>query len=167
MKYKKTVLILFILSISIYFYGQENSGKIKLSNHISVSWTIKKFDKSKHNYDYCENSGSKYLCKIDGKKWYGSDCGMELPKNELTKLTLEINGDKIELNTNQMFNPNYSGTLNESQFKLKKTGNTYMLYAFFSDGAGTYTAYWKINNKKSVRIKISNDEKDFEWQLTK
>ena len=92
---------------------------------------------------------------------------MEFPKNELTKLTLELNGDNIKLNTSQMFNPNYSGSLNEGQFKLKKTGNSYMLYAFFSDGAGTYTVYWKINNKKSVRVKISNDEKDFEWQVTK
>jgi len=167
MKYTKTVIILFVLTITLHLYGQEKSGKIKLSNHISLSWTIEKFDKSKYTYDYCENSGSKYLCKIDEKKWYGSDWGMEFPKNELTKLTLELNGDNIKLNTSQMFNPNYSGSLNEGQFKLKKTGNSYMLYAFFSDGAGTYTVYWKINNKKSVRVKISNDEKDFEWQVTK
>lgn len=167
MKNTKLVIILLVLTISIQLYGQEKSGRTKLSNHISLSWTIEKFDKSKHTYDYCENSGSKYLCKIDGKKWFGSDWGMEFPKNELTKLSLELNGDKIKLNTSQMFNPNYSGSLNEGQFKLIKTGNSYMLYAFFSDGAGTYTVYWKINDKKSVRVKISNDEKDFEWQLTK
>ena len=167
MNYKKIVLILIVLTFSIQFYGQQKTGYIKLAKNITLNWTIKRFEKNKHAFEYCENAGNKYLCKIDGRKWYGSDWGMEFPRNELTKLTIQINGRNIKLNTNQMFNPNYCGSLYERQFKLKKTDNSYMLYGFFSDGAGTYTVYWKIYGKQSKRIKISNNEKDFDWQFSK
>jgi len=64
-----------------------------------------------------------------------------------------------------MFNPNFSGTLFESQFKLKRYKDYFILFAFFSDGAGSYSAHWKIENGKSERIVLSIEEEFFEWQL--
>ena len=64
-----------------------------------------------------------------------------------------------------MFNPNFSGYLDENQFKLVKYNDYFILYSFFSDGAGSYSAHWKIKNDIAERIVLSNDEKYFEWQL--
>ncbi|WP_320815689.1 hypothetical protein [Flavobacterium sp.] len=107
----------------------------------------------------------KYLCKIDNQEWYGSDRGIEFPKNELTKLEVIINNNVIKLETSKMFNPSFSGELFETQFKLKKKKDYYILFAYFSDGAGTYSAHWKIINGKSERIVLSNEEEYFEWQI--
>jgi hypothetical protein len=45
-----------------------------------------------------------------------------------------------------------------------KEGAEYRLYAFFSDGAGTYTSNWRIANGAAVRELLSNDEMYFGWQ---
>lgn len=63
-----------------------------------------------------------------------------------------------------MFNPNFISKLSIHQFKIEKEGNQYVLYGFFSDGAGTYTAHWKIVDAISIREVISNSEEYFSWQ---
>lgn len=98
--------------------------------------------------------------------WFGSDFRMHLPKNELEKLAIYIDKKYIKLETTQMFNPNINGELNKEQFKIEKHTDYYILYGFFSDGAGTYTTKWKIANGKSKRYKISKEEEDFQWQNT-
>ena len=89
---------------------------------------------------------------------------MDFPKNELEKLSIYINNKSIKLDASQIYNPNHSGELSKDQFKLEKHKDFYILYAFFSDGAGTYTTYWKLKDYNSKRSELSNDEKDFEWQ---
>ena len=63
-----------------------------------------------------------------------------------------------------MYNPRFGFELSSQQFKIIKKAHDYLLYGYFSDGAGSYTAHWKITNGKSFRLKISNDESDFKWQ---
>ena len=142
------------------------SGKTDLTDKINLRWTIKEFDKENHKIEYCENEyqDAQYICKIDNKLWYGSDFRMDLPKNELKKLSIFINNKYLELDVSEMFNPNLSGELNKDQFKIVKKSNYYILYGYFSDGAGTYTTNWKIEDGKSFRGTISKDEEDFEWQ---
>lgn len=183
------LMIIGILSFKKYFFSEEkirerqietwnkrvkefentNSGKIDLTDQINLRWTIKDFNSKNHKIEYCENEfqNAKYICKIDGKVWYGSDFRMDLPKNELKNLAIYIDGKYVKLDVSKMFNPNFNGNLNKEQFKIEKFPNYYILYGFFSDGAGTYTTKWKIENKKSFRYKISNDEEDFKWQETK
>ena len=107
-----------------------------------------------------------YICKIDNEIWYGSDFRMDLPKNELKSLAVYVDGKYVKLDVSQMFNPNKNGELNRNQFKIQKKFDYYILYGFFSDGAGTYITKWKIKDGKSERYKISNDDEDFEWQST-
>ncbi|GEN75215.1 hypothetical protein CHA01nite_09550 [Chryseobacterium hagamense] len=114
-----------------------------------------------------KNQDARYICTIDNKDWYGSDFKMDLPKNELKLLVIYIKGKYIELDISQMFNPNLTGALNNYQFKLTYYAGFYLLYGFFSDGAGAYTAQWKIQNGKTDRIKLSNEDKDFKWQNIK
>ena len=149
-------------------FEKAKSGKIDLRYNTNLRWTIVNFKKENHEIEYCENEfqDAQYICKIDNKLWYGSDFRMDLPRNELKKLSIFVDNKYIELDTSQMFNPNLSGKLNEAQFKIVKNYDHYILYGYFSDGAGTYTTNWKIKNGKSYRATISNDEKYFEWQNT-
>ena len=158
---KKILLILFL--ISNLTFGQ-TKGEIQLDKNIVLIWEIQNFEVTKHTFEYCGKNEFKYLCKIDKEEWFGSDNGIEFPKNELTKLNLKIGTQNYDLETSKMFNSNFSGYLSEHQFKLVTNENYQILYSFHSDGAGTYTAHWKIENGKAERIILSRDEEYFEWQ---
>jgi hypothetical protein len=156
--------LILILSFSVA-KGQKTSSTVSLSDNIKLTGVIEQFDASKHKIDTCTYEFTfKHICRIDGRKWYGSDQGLELPRTQLSQLKIYINNKPVSLNVSGMFNPRFGYELSEQQFKLVKKGVTYLLYGYFSDGAGTYTAHWKVSNGKSVRLRISNDEKDFAWQ---
>lgn len=142
-------------------------GKIDLTDNIHLTWFIKSFIEKEHKIEFCESIDARYICKIDDKDYYGSDFRMDFPKNELEKLSIYINNKSIKLDVSQIYNPNHTGELIEDQFKLEKHKEFYILYAYFSDGAGTYTTNWKIKDFKSERSKLSSDEIDFEWQNNK
>ena len=164
---------IFFLFISLFITFQSFSqkkviSKIRFSSDMVLTGVIEKFDSSKHTWNTCAiGTADKYICRIDGKPWFGSDLGYELPRNELTRLTIKIRKIEIPLNATRIFNPVNGNELRNEQFKLKKQGSGYILYSFFSDGAGSYTVYWKINDGKSSRIKFSNDERYFQWQFDK
>lgn len=158
-------IFLLVLLLSLNIYAQENSGVILIENNIKLNWTIKKFNEKEHQIKVCKNDfGVQYICAIDNAVWYGSDIGLDKPKNQLTSLVLEIGKNKIILDVSSMFNPNFSGELSKNQFKIVKEGNQYVFYGFFSDGAATYTAHWKIVDTISIREVISNSEEYFSWQ---
>ncbi|WP_417429758.1 hypothetical protein [Halpernia sp.] len=160
----KLVYIFIFVSFFVHHSGQNKNNVITLSKNVHINYEIKKFDKSRHFIKFCKKGDEKFICEIDNKKWFGSDLQIENPKKELVKLAIKINGKPTNLDVSQMFNPNFTGQLNRNQFKLKKYKNYLKLFAYFSDGAGTYTAHWRIENGKSKRILVSTDEKDFEWQ---
>lgn len=165
---KTKFTILFILSIITLSNAQQTKGELILGKGISLKWIVEKFIPEKHKIETCEtDSKDKFICKIDEKLWLGSDQGMELPRNQLTKLALNINSNSIELDVSNIFNASYDGELSINQFLIKKEGSFYKLYSYFSDGAGTYTVHWKILNNTSIREVISNDESYFEWQNQK
>src|SRR6478609_3175022 len=81
-------------------FGQVKVSSIDLANGITLTGTIEIFDKSKHKYDTCDSGlDCNYIFLIDGNIWYGNDMGLDLPKNQLTKLTIKINGKEIRLET--------------------------------------------------------------------
>ena len=158
-------VFLLVLLSSLRINAQENSGIILFENNIKLHWTIKTFNEKEHQIKICKNDfGVQYICAIDNAIWYGSDIPVDNPKNQLTNLVLEIGKNKIILDVSSMFNPNFSGELSKHQFKIVKEGNQYLLYGFFSDGAGTYTAHWRIIDNISIREVISNSEEHFFWQ---
>lgn len=162
----KAITFLLLVICFTNVTAQQKSSTISLAGGIKLTGVIENFNVSKHKIDTCRDEFSnKYICRIDGKKWYGSDQGLELPRNQLNKLTIYINKQPIALNCSGMFNPVYAYEFDPQQFELKNKGNNYYLFGFFSDGAGTYTAHWKISDGKSTRVKISNDEEDFSWHV--
>lgn len=158
--------ILFIVLLSNFnVFAQDNSGIISFENDIKLHWAIKAFNEKTHQIKICKNDfGAQYICAIDNAIWYGSDIGLNKPKNQLTNLVLEIGKNKIILDVSSMFNPNFNDKLSKHQFKIENEGNQYVLYGFFSDGAGTYTAHWRIVDNISIREVISNSEEYFSWQ---
>ena len=99
---------------------------------------------TKHTFEYCGKINLNICAKLIKRNgFFGSDNGIEFPKNELTKLNLKIGTQNYDLETSKMFNSNFSGYLSEHQFKLVTNENYQILYSFHSDGAGTYTAHWK------------------------
>ncbi len=126
------------------------------------------FNAKSHKVDTCDTGLDwDFVCLIDGSPWYGSDAGLFFPRNQLNKLVITIDGINIDLETAGMYNINFKKVLRKKQFSLVKSEFGYRLYAFFSDGAGTYTVHWKIVGNKSLREVISNDERYFEWQIRK
>jgi hypothetical protein len=124
----------------------------------------KNFDEKEHTIQTCLSGKQQYICAVDGKPWYGSDTGMSKPKNQLVKFILVIDDTYIYPEISGMFNPNFSGAINNNQIKIKKNGDQYELFGYFSDGAGTYTAKWRIVGNAAIREVISNDETYFDWQ---
>lgn len=160
----KYIFLLILLS-NFNSIAQVTEGEILFDNNIKLHWTIKTFNEKEHQIKICKNDfGVQYICAIDNAIWYCSDISLEIPKNQLTNLVLEIGKKKIILDVSSMFNPNFSGKLSIHQFKIGKEGNQYVLYGFFSDGAGTYTAHWKIVDAISIREVITNSEEYFSWQ---
>ena len=160
----KYIFLLILLS-NFNSIAQVIKGEILFENNIKLHWTIKTFNEKEHQIKICKNDfGVQYICAIDNAIWYGSDIPVDKPKNQLTNLVLEIGKNKIILDVSSIFNPNFSGELSKHQFKIIKKGNQYFLYGFFSDGAGTYTAHWRIVDTISIREVISNLEEHFSWQ---
>ena len=160
----KYIFLLFLLS-NFNSIAQVTKGEILFENNIKLHWTIKTFNEKEHQIKICKNDfGVQYICAIDNAIWYGSDIPVDKPKNQLTNLVLEIGKNKIILDVSSMFNPNFSGELSKHQFKIIKKVNQYFLYGFFSDGAVTYTAHWRIVDTISIREVISNLEEHFSWQ---
>lgn len=160
----KYIFLLILLS-NFNSIAQVTEGEILFENNIKLHWIIKTFNEKEHQIKICKNDFCvQYICAIDNAIWYGSDIPVDKPKNQLTNLVLEIGKNKIILDVSSMFNPNFSGELSKHQFKIVKEGNQYILYGFFSDGAGTYTAHWKIVDTISIRAVISNLEEYFSWQ---
>lgn len=161
-------LLLFVLFFSISLHAQKSIGEIALAKNVFLEWETEVFNPTKHNIVYCKTAvGTPYLCIIDGKPWFGSDHGQEMPRNQLNRLLIKIDSQIVALEVANMFNASFTGALSQEQFLFRKEGAYYKLYGYFSDGAGTYTVHWKIINETAVREVISNDENFFEWQSYK
>jgi len=151
--------IILILIFTILSFGQllaqRNISTVKIGDNISLTATIESFDSSKHTYDTCDTGlGWSGICLIDGEPWFGCDNGMDLPRNQLVKLSIKINGKDILLDVGGMFNPSYNNEIKKEQFEIENGEFGYYLYGYFSDAAGSYTVQWIIIKGKSMRLKI-------------
>jgi hypothetical protein len=163
---KPLPIILCLLLFVCRTVAQQETSSVTLESNISLIGIIEPFQINNHTFDTCDTGlGWKSICLIDHAIWFGCDAGMELPKYQLVKLSIKIENKVIGLDVLGMFNPNFTNKLKKEQFKLEKAEVGYLLNGWFSDGAGGYTAQWKIIKGKSFRTKITNDEHDFHWQF--
>lgn len=152
------ILLLFLLLSSLQLFAQKSISKVELANQVFLTAQIENFDKSKHIYDTCDTGLRwKSICLIDKQIWFGSDAGMELPRNQLMNLTLFINGEKVVLDVSGLFNPSWENEIKKDQFTFEKAEVGYNLTGYFSDGAGAYSVNWLIIKGASIRTKIALD----------
>lgn len=86
---KTLPIILFLVLSTFHILAQIHSSTVELDKQTSLTALIETFEPSKHCYDTCDTGlGWKAICLIDKQLWFGSDAGMELPKNQLVKLSL-------------------------------------------------------------------------------
>ncbi len=80
-----------------------------------------------------------------GKNFWGTD--FSLPNLAYNKMWFKSNGKTIHLNTDGLFNPN----LKTTNIFINKATNSIYIIAQNSDGAGSYSALWLIENGKFTR----------------
>ena len=138
--------------------GGPDTTTLELDSGITLTGVIDSLNSTDHSYDTCDSGYDwKLICLIDGKPFWGVDPGTDLPRNQLIDLYLTINGTKIDLNVEGMYNPNYKNTIRRNQFTIKKFETGYLLSGYFSDGGGAYMAEWKTVKRSSVRTKIARN----------
>jgi len=150
--------VLYILSTLFIFkttYCQENqetkNTRLTLNDSCSLIIEISKFDSSLNKIEKCEILNWIGVCLINDKLVFGTD--FEIPYTTLNKMEIHCSDRFIELEVSCMFNPNgVSLVPNREQFEIIKAEGGFILIGNFSDGAGTYSAKWKIVANKSVRI---------------
>ncbi|MCE4563825.1 hypothetical protein INQ51_05840 [Maribellus sp. CM-23] len=100
------------------------------------SYTLKDFNPDNRIIDWINNRS---VSSIDGQSVWGTDG--ELPKTEIEKISIKIDGE--EININKAFYSNLFECDNE--FKVYKKEDTFFVYQDNSDGAGYYQIVWVLN----------------------
>jgi hypothetical protein len=157
-----TLIIFFITTAFSFGFAsdQTKSGNtenvtIPLGERISLSMNITAFEASTHKITKCKILDWEGICLIDGKPVFGTD--WDLPKNQLSRALLRIDGNYIDLDVSCMFNP-WFGKPKSDVFSIEKVEGGYVLKGSFSDGAGSYEAEWLVIQNTSVRTKIARLE---------
>lgn len=164
----KTLFIMKILyGLTCFFltticFSQDS---FRMDTFTVVHYEIIPFKIENHIIDTCTTENKRnYICSIDSLSFYGTPKDLSLPVNELSSLRMTWHNMEIELPTDGIFNPNFSGKLSPSQFKMVPISKGFALHAFFSDGEATYTVMWRVLEGRYFNRLISNKEENFYWQ---
>lgn len=133
---------------------------MQFGHGVELIVTIEEFEPENHTIDTCHFQNQPYYCKIDGENWFGRDMGLELPSYELKEIVVVHKGMETALDVSQMFNPTFSLSISQRQFEVNVVNDELEVYAWFSDGAGTYCAKWLVRDGASKRTLLSNSEAD-------
>lgn len=153
----KSILAIVLLTIACKTQAQ---NVLHFDHEIELYVSIEEFYLDIHTIDTCYFDNTPYVCKIDEKEWFGTDMGLELPKYVLEEIVVIHNGESINLDVTQMFNPVFSKTITERHFQVESESDRILIYGWFSDGAGTYCAKWLVKDGSSKRTLLSNSESD-------
>ena len=106
------------------------------NSNFEFSYILKDFNPDNRIIDWVNNRS---ISSIDGQHVWGTDG--ELPKTEINKIAIKINGEAIDVN--RTFYANLFECDNE--FNIYKKGDTYFVYQDNSDGAGYYQIVWVLD----------------------
>ena len=128
---------------------------LQLSEEVTLHLKATVFNSDEHEIEQLGEEKGTGIVRIGGCPVMGAD-GM-MPETILKRATLEIDGQRVSLDTSCMFNPWFaqpSGDL----FSIVERGHDFRLRGWFSDGAGSYVAEWLVIPDASVRTILTNDE---------
>jgi hypothetical protein len=146
------LFLVFISNVSADDFQADGSFQYK---DIKLSITAKPFNPDGHEIQKCKIIEWEGICLIDGRPVFGAD--MDLPKTVVDKAIVQVGARTIPLDTTCMFNPWFRKPSND-QFEINLIEGGFAVRGFFSDGAGSYVAEWRIIDGASVRTILTNDE---------
>jgi len=123
------------------------------ADSVSVLLQTSKFVSIQQKLKYKKNSGSRYLDKINGKHFYGTDG--EIPKFMYKRILVVVGRDTLKIPAaeyNDLYEPNLSSTNLNYDSKIHR----YYLSAMNGDGAGGYEVVWVFDKTKYLRRYIYN-----------
>jgi len=127
---------------SVEFTGQRLIFK---NDSLYVELLKSKFDSNKNKLAFDKNNGYKYLNRINGKIFFGTDG--EIPKYQYKTITILIGRDTLKIpisDYNDLYEPNFYST----RLNYDVNNETFYLSASNSDGAGGYEVVWVIEKRK-------------------
>lgn len=111
---------------------------------IKLIVTKTRFNPKQNKLEYHKGDNSKnemsYLEKINGKEIWGTDGN--IPESQYNQFTLILGKEKINLPTDNLYQP----TINNTTVNIDKKNKIIYISASNSDGAGGYEVLWIIEN---------------------
>lgn len=144
----------YILTLAGSSFAQIPPAHVSLPNGAILTMQRVPFRATGHRMSY---SLAKDVVAIDGRRVVGTDG--ELPRYELASASLMLRGVRYRLPVQGMYNPWFDDGPSPRLFRLVRQPHGYLLWAMFSDGAGSYTSKWCIQGKSAKRILLSTDER--------
>ena len=138
------------LLISNFVEANEIEKSVNLASGITLFLKSNVFDQSDHDISLCDGKGA---CIIDGIRAFGT--AKELPRTEIVAMWLQVNNNKILLDTAGMYN----GWPPREDVEIfawlsNELNRRKIIRAEFSDGDGAYRVEWEITETKSLRTII-------------
>jgi len=115
---------------------------------VRVQLLKSKFISKQNKLSYRKNNGYKFLYKINGKSFFGTDG--ETPKYQYEKIHITIGKDTLKIpvsDYNDLYEPNFNSTT----LNFDDKNQIYYLSALNSDGAGGYEVVWVFEKRKYKR----------------
>jgi hypothetical protein len=112
---------------------------------VEISIEDKKYDAKKHKlktYKNCVKGD-----EIDGKPFWGTDCGGGLPFTEYQIFCVQIGNDTINI-PKSAYNDLYNGNIDNTKAFFDVKNDILYIEAFNSDGAGSYHVLWVVEKHK-------------------
>lgn len=165
---KTLLLVLLVLLVALSApigCAQSARATVKLPYGAVLCLRQARFQASRHKLGYYQPAGqnkTRTLKTIDGQGFFGTDGGV--PRSQLVSASLLLGGVYYQLPVGCMYSPWPYGYEPDARFfRLQRMRQPpgYLLWAEFSDGAGSYAAKWLISGSKARRILLSNSEEYF------
>lgn len=140
--------IVFIADLTSFKRTSINDTTIRLHfDSLQIVISRKKFNSTGRKLQYASVEDGKFLHKIDGKEFWGSDGN--IPVNEYKNIQFKFANETVSTarsHFQNLFEPNLDYT---SAYIDKRTKRIY-LEAYNSDGAGAYVVIWTIKDKRII-----------------
>jgi hypothetical protein len=125
----------------------DNRVKFK-SDSVCVQLLKSKFISKQNKLSYRKNNEYKFLYRINGKLFFGTDG--EIPKYQYEKILITIGKDTLKIPVSDYIDL-YEPNLNFTHLNFDDKNQIYYLSALNSDGAGGYEVVWVFEKGKYYR----------------
>lgn len=120
---------------------------------VCVQLIKSKFLSKQNKLSFNKNNGYKFLYRINGKSFFGTDG--EIPKYQYDKILITIGKDTLKIPISD-YNDLYQPNLHSTYFTYDVKNQIFYLCASNGDGAGGYEVVWVFEKGDYIRRYIYN-----------